>query len=473
MIGYLAVIGSAFLVTFATMPLLRALSFRVGAVVHPDARRVHRQPTAILGGAGIVAGVLVGFGVGWLTGEFKPVFRTIAPPLGVVLATLTMYTVGQLDDLREVSAPAKTAGSVLSGSVLAISGVAILFFRVPFVGLVALPPDLVPLITVLWVVGMAQAVNLIDGLDGLAAGVVGIGAGAILMFAEHLDNNGSIISDDNVGALIAACVVGACLGYLPWNFHPAKIFMGDAGALTLGLLMAASTIAIGGNTDAEVRGQTFFFFAPLFLPLVILGVPIVDTAWALLRRAKGGAGLTIADKGHLHHRLMRLGHGQRRAVLILWTWTALLSAAVLIPVYTNSGLGFIPVAVAASGLALYTWFAPGWQARRNGTIISGGRAAVPAEPTAANGHVPAGQVGAAWGAQPGGHTWPPGPAGDADRGFPGGRGAPGGRAGPAGPAGPAGHAGPPPQGPPPQAPPRRPPPLRPQAAERQFPHRPR
>jgi UDP-GlcNAc:undecaprenyl-phosphate GlcNAc-1-phosphate transferase len=364
-IGYLAVIGSAFLVSFGSMPLLRALSLRVGAVVHPDARRVHTRPTAILGGAGIVAGVLVGFGVGWLTGEFKPVFRTIAPPLGVVLSTLTMYVVGQVDDLREVSAPAKTAGSVLAGSVLAISGVAILFFRVPFVGLVALPPDLVPLITVLWVVGMAQAVNLIDGLDGLAAGVVAIGAGAILLFAEHLDNAGSIISDDNIGALIAACVVGACLGYLPWNFHPAKIFMGDAGALTLGLLMAASTIAIGGNTDdTEVGGQTFFFFAPLFLPLVILGVPIVDTAWALLRRAKGRAGLTIADKGHLHHRLMRLGHGQRRAVLILWAWTALLSAVVLVPVYMENGVGFIPLAVLALGLLLFTLFAPGWLDRR-------------------------------------------------------------------------------------------------------------
>jgi UDP-GlcNAc:undecaprenyl-phosphate/decaprenyl-phosphate GlcNAc-1-phosphate transferase len=367
-IGYVAVIGAAFLVSFASMPLLRTVSFRVGAVVHPDARRVHTTPTAILGGAGIVAGVLVGFGVGWLTGEFKPVFRTIAPPLGVVLATVTIYAVGQLDDLREVSAPAKTAGSVLAGSILAISGVAILFFRVPFVGLVALPPDLVPLITVLWVVGMAQAVNLIDGLDGLAAGVVAIGAGAILLFAEHLDNEGSIISDDNIGAVIAACVVGACLGYLPWNVHPARIFMGDAGALTLGLLMAAATIAIGGNTDAEVQvpGQTFFFFAPLFLPLVILGVPIIDTAWALLRRAKGRAGLTMADKNHLHHRLMRLGHGHGRAVVILWTWTALLSAAVLIPVYTGNGVGFIPLAVAALGLLLYTLFAPGWQARRNG-----------------------------------------------------------------------------------------------------------
>src|SRR4029450_13028178 len=145
-----------------------------------------------------------------------------------------------------VSPRAKPPGTVLAGSILAISGVAILFFRIPFVGLVALPPDLATLITVLWVVGLAQAVNLIDGLDGLAAGVVGIGAGAILMFAEHLDNKGSIISDDNIGALIAAIVVGVCLGYLPWNFHPAKIFMGDAGALTLGLLMGASTVGTGG-----------------------------------------------------------------------------------------------------------------------------------------------------------------------------------------------------------------------------------
>jgi UDP-GlcNAc:undecaprenyl-phosphate GlcNAc-1-phosphate transferase len=363
-IGYLTVIGAAFLVSFASMPLLRRLSFRVGAVTHPDVRRVHTRPTALLGGAGIVAGVLVGFAVAWAGGEFAATFRTIAQPLGVVLAAVTMFAVGQLDDLREVSAPAKTAGSVLAGSVLAISGVTILFFRIPFVGLVALPPDLATLITVLWVVGMAHAVNLIDGLDGLAAGVVAIAAGAILLFAEFLDNDDAIIRDDNIGALIAACVLGACLGYLPWNFHPARLFMGDAGALTLGLLMAAATIAIGGNTDAEVRGQTFFFFAPLFLPLVILGVPILDTVWALLRRVRGRAGLTIADKGHLHHRLMRLGHGHRRTVIILWAWTGLLSALVLIPVYTGEGTSFVPLGVVTLGLLLYTLFGPGMRVRR-------------------------------------------------------------------------------------------------------------
>ncbi|HZA77402.1 MAG TPA: MraY family glycosyltransferase [Acidimicrobiales bacterium] len=366
MIGYLLVIGAAFAVSCASMPFLQRLSFRIGAVVHPDARRVHAHPTAVLGGAGIVAGVLVGFAVAWLSGQFAATFRTIAQPLGVVLAAVTIYVVGQLDDLREVSAPAKTAGSVLAGSILAIAGLTIVFFRIPFVGLVALAPDLATLITVLWVVGMAQAVNLLDGLDGLAAGVVAIAAGAILMFAEFLDNNDAIIRDDNIGALIAACVLGACIGYLPWNFHPAKLFMGDAGALTLGVLMAAATIAIGGNTDAEVRGQTFFFFAPLFLPLVILGVPILDTAWALLRRARGRAGLTIADKGHLHHRLLRLGHGHRRTVLVLWAWTGLLSTFVLIPVYTGEGTSFLPLGVLALGLFLFTVFGPGMLAKRNG-----------------------------------------------------------------------------------------------------------
>lgn len=377
MIGYVAVIGAAFLVTFALTPVMVRLSWRLGVVDRPDARRVHDRPTPRLGGAAIVAGFLAGFLAAWLSGEFRSVFRTIAPPLGVVLSTLTMYVVGQLDDLRDVSAPAKTAGSVLAGSVLAVSGVAILFFRVPFVGLVALPPDLVPLVTVLWVVGMAQAVNLIDGLDGLATGVVGIAAAAVLMFAEHLDNAGSIISDDNIGAVIAAGVVGACLGFLPWNLHPAKIFMGDAGALTLGLWMAAATIAIGGNTDAEVRGQTFFFFAPLFLPLVILGVPIADTAWSLLRRARSRTGLTIADKNHLHHRLIRLGHGQRRAVLILWGWTALLAGAVLVPVYTGNALNMAPLVLAAVGLCLFTWYAPGWQARRRARRAGGDGVATP------------------------------------------------------------------------------------------------
>lgn len=361
---YIAVIGTAFAVSFVSMPLLRRLSFRVGAVDEPDVRRVHTRPTPLLGGAGILAGVLAGMAMAWVSGDFQEVFRAITPPLGVALAAFAIYLVGQLDDVRNVSAPAKMAGIVLAGSILSIAGVTILFFRIPFYGLFSLSPDLSALITVLWVVGLANAVNLIDGLDGLAGGIVAIAAGAFLLYTGRLSDVG-IIGDDNVGPLVAACVLGTCLGYLPWNVHPARIFMGDAGSLQLGLLMAAATIAVGGNTDAQMSGQAFFFFAPLFLPLVILGVPILDTAWAIVRRATRRAGVSIADKRHLHHRLMALGHGQRRSVFILWVWTALLSVMVLYPTYTDGrGDALVPIGIAALALVLYTLFAPGWRARR-------------------------------------------------------------------------------------------------------------
>ncbi len=214
----------------------------------------------------------------------------------------------------------------------------------------------------LWVIGMTTAINYIDGLDGLAAGIVAIAAAALLLYCERLDGIGAI-GPDNVGPIIAAAVLGACLGFLPHNFHPARIFMGDAGALLLGILMAAATIAVGGNTDAQFSGQTFFFFAPLFIPILILGVPIFDTAFSILRRARRGAAVTVADKDHLHHRLMRLGHGQRRSVLILWTWTVLLSAIVLYPTYSGRGDLYIPFAMAAAALVLYTLFGAGIRAR--------------------------------------------------------------------------------------------------------------
>jgi UDP-GlcNAc:undecaprenyl-phosphate GlcNAc-1-phosphate transferase len=142
--------------------------------------------------------------------------------------------------------------------------------------------------------------------------------------------------------------------------------MGDAGAMLLGLLMAASTIVVVGQVDAEFAGKTFFFFAPIFIPFFILGVPILDTLFAILRRAAGRSSLAHPDKDHLHHRLMRLGHGQRRSVLILWAWTVVLSGFALYPVFTNRGNGFVPLAVAGLGIALYTLFHPGVRRARPG-----------------------------------------------------------------------------------------------------------
>jgi UDP-GlcNAc:undecaprenyl-phosphate GlcNAc-1-phosphate transferase len=157
---------------------------------------------------------------------------------------------------------------------------------------------------------------------------------------------------------------GICLGFLPHNFNPARIFMGDGGALMLGGLMAGSTILVGGQTSQPFSGQVFFFFAPLFIPFFVMAIPIIDTAFAIIRRARKRAGLAEADKDHLHHRLMRLGHGERRSVAILWLWSGLLSLFVLYPVYTGKGNGWVPIAVAALVLIVLTFFHPGTRRAR-------------------------------------------------------------------------------------------------------------
>ena len=360
MAANLVVFAVAFVVTVVLTPLVRRLAVRVGAVVKPDERRVHTRATATLGGAAMLAGFLAAMAVAWQSGRFDAVFEGSTEPLGVVIAAVVIFLVGLIDDFRDVSAPAKIAGMVLAGSILSVAGVSILFFRIPFADLVVLSPDLSALLTVLWVVGMANAVNLIDGLDGLAAGLVAIAAGTFFLYGERLNDVG-VIEPGNLGPLIALITAGICLGFLPHNFHPARIFMGDGGALLLGLLMAASTISVGGSSSEPFSGQVYFFFAPLFIPLFILGVPILDTMFAIVRRATKRAGVASADKEHLHHRLMRLGHGQRRSVLILWGWTLALSVFVLYPTYTGRGDALVPLGVVVLGFGLYVFLGAGFQ----------------------------------------------------------------------------------------------------------------
>jgi UDP-GlcNAc:undecaprenyl-phosphate GlcNAc-1-phosphate transferase len=297
--------------------------------------------------------------------SLSPLFRGSSEPLGLILGATVIFVVGLIDDLRDMSAPAKVAGEVLAATVLYFMGVTWFQFKIPLAGLVQLSPEWTPLLTALWVIAITNAVNLIDGLDGLAAGVVAIASGALAVYGLHLQHLGTLPSD-NIGPLIAVITCGICLGFLPHNFHPAKIFMGDVGALLLGLLMAASTMLIGGravttgpvNGVAAHTGQTYFFFAPLFIPFFILGVPIVDMAFAFVRRTANRTGFATPDKNHLHHRLLRLGHGHRRSVLILWAWTVLLSGFILFPLYISSVNAIIPFGALALGVVLYTLFHP-------------------------------------------------------------------------------------------------------------------
>src|SRR5690606_4142963 len=209
------------------------------------------------------------------------VFDDAREPFGVLLAAVIMCGVGVIDDVREISAPAKVAGMVLAGSVLSFVGVSLVVLRIPFLDVWLLSADWSALLTVLWVIGIANAVNLIDGLDGLAAGIVAIAAGTFTLYAIRLVDAG-VLEPGNPGALIAVLALGACLGFLPHNVHPAHLFMGDGGALMLGLLMAASTMSVGGRTSEPFSGQSFFFFAPIFIPVIILGVPMVDMAFAII-----------------------------------------------------------------------------------------------------------------------------------------------------------------------------------------------
>jgi UDP-GlcNAc:undecaprenyl-phosphate GlcNAc-1-phosphate transferase len=378
--AYVIVGGVAAGVTLVLTPLVRLLALRLGWVVQPDDRRIHTAPTAAVGGIAMFFGFLAAFGVAWQMDRFHSLFVNNSEPLGVVLGAIVMFAVGFADDLKKttfhnkgpaegLSAPAKVTGMVVAGAVLAYFGVTMFYFRVPFRDVVIIGQDLAPLVTVLWLIGLANAINLIDGLDGLAAGIVAIASGTFFLYGQRLDKLG-LLAQPNIGPLVAIIVLGVCLGFLPHNFNPARIFMGDCGALLLGLLMAASTTVVGGRADPNqpFSGQTYFFFAPLFIPLVILGVPIVDTAFAIIRRASQRSGVTTADKGHLHHRLMRLGHGQRRSVLILWSWTAILSGFVLYPAYTGEGNGVVPLGIAALGLALYTVLHPQLRRARRGDL---------------------------------------------------------------------------------------------------------
>ena len=363
---YLLIGGVAAAVTFAATPIVRAIAIARDWVYEPNERSVHTKPIPHIGGLAMLVGVLAAVLTAVLLGQFDVIFEDNSEPLGIVIAALIVFATGLLDDVRDMAPPGKVTGVVLAGIVLVWFGVTMFFFRVPFYDVLILSSDWTPLVTVLWLLVMTQAVNLIDGLDGLAAGIVAIAAAAFFLYAFKLDDLG-LLSDRNSGPLFAIITAGMCVGFLPYNFNPARIFMGDSGAFLLGLLLAVSTSLVGGRADPNTQdfvGQTFFFFAPLAIPVLILGVPILDTVFAIVRRASKRQALDVADKGHLHHRLMNLGHGHRRSVLILWTWTALLSAFVLYPVLTDKNPTYLPFGIGALAIVLFTVLHPSVRRKR-------------------------------------------------------------------------------------------------------------
>ena len=358
--SYLLVGLIAAVATAASLPAVIRFARAHGWQATPDERRMHPVPTPDVGGISMFIGILAAIVGASLIGDFDQIFQDSTEIIGVVVASAIIFALGILDDIRDISPPAKVTGVVVAAVALVWFGVTMFQFRVPFLDVFVLSGDWVPLFTVFWLLGMTQAINLIDGLDGLAAGIVAIGAAAFFIYSRDLAE-GNLLPQPNIGPLVAIIAVGVCVGFLPFNFNPARIFMGDSGSLLLGLLMAVATSVVGGRADPDTQsanGQTYFFLAPIFISLLVLAVPIFDVLFAIIRRTASGRSFTQADMGHLHHRLIQLGHGPRRSVVILWGWAALLSTVVLFSALYSTGSALVIFLIVGSALSVFTVLHP-------------------------------------------------------------------------------------------------------------------
>lgn len=345
MVAYLAVAGAAAVVTAAVTPLVAAMARRIGAVDRPHGpRKVHLRPTPTLGGLAMLAGLLAAVAVAAVQADFEALFSTTSEPLALLAGALVIVAVGVADDLLGLPPTVKLAGQLVAALAVVAFGVQLVHFWIPGIQVVALSPDLGLVLTVLALVAMINAVNLIDGLDGLAAGVVAIAAIAFFVFALRSAGAGLIDSIPTAAPLLAAIVAGLCVGFLVHNTHPARIFMGDTGSMLLGLLLGVAGVSYVGRTTAPSYAD-FYGAVPLLIPALVLAVPFLDTAFAVVRRLARRQPISDADRGHIHHLLLAFGHSHRRAVLILYFWSALLSVATV-------GPAFLPLSVLAPWLVL-------------------------------------------------------------------------------------------------------------------------
>ncbi|MGW5642254.1 glycosyltransferase family 4 protein [Saccharopolyspora sp. NPDC003752] len=331
---YLLVMFTAAAATFLLTGLVRLLAFRVGAVAYPRQRDVHVKPMPRMGGVAMFGGVLVAMFLAANLPTLSRGFTYSNDILAVVIAGGLIVLVGALDDRFELDSLTKLAGQVTAAGILVLFGVQWFVFWVPWGGtegnlgqLMVLGSNQGQLLTVLLVVAMINAMNFVDGLDGLASGIGLVSATATFVFClAVLDRqNGDV--NAYPPALIAAAIAGACLGFLPHNFQPAKIFMGDSGSMLIGLMLASATTSASGRMDyAHLNPtDTIALLSPLLVVAAVLFVPLLDLIMAVVRRTRAGKSPFHADKMHLHHRLLEIGHSQRRAVLLIYLWAAVIA----------------------------------------------------------------------------------------------------------------------------------------------------
>ena len=300
------------LISLMITPIVIAISKKLNIVDKPNFRKVHTQPVSVLGGTVILFSFLIGI---WIS---HPMEREIKP---LIIGSFIMYVVGLIDDICDLKPLLKLLGQVVAASVIVFYGITIDFISFPMgptihFGFLSIP------ITIIWIVAITNAINLIDGLDGLASGVSII---ALLTIAFIAILQGNIFI-----TMICSVLIGSLLGFLFFNFHPAKIFLGDSGALMIGFIIGF----------VSLLGFKNITFISLFFPIIILAVPFIDTLFAMIRRVKKGQHIMQADKSHLHHKLLALGYSHRQTVLLIYSIAILFSLSSII-LYLSQPLGVV------------------------------------------------------------------------------------------------------------------------------------
>ncbi|SIO18583.1 MraY family glycosyltransferase [Agromyces cerinus] len=342
---FLAIALLTALVTFGGSIIVWKLSLKYKLYPKIRERDVHTRPTPRLGGVAMFVGILIAFGAAAFVSTLGSsrfsniaiVFQNPGQILAILGAALLIVIVGVADDIWDLDWTTKLAAQFLAAGLITWQGVSIV--SLPIGGITVGSSWMFAIITVFVIVLVMNAVNFIDGLDGLVAGVALIANGVFFLYSYLLVQQTSPTNYFNLASLVAIILVGACAGFLPLNWHPAKLFMGDAGALLIGLLMATSAVAVTGQLNPTGVGLNQFVaaFIPILLPFAVLVIPLLDFGLAVIRRLRAGKSPFSADRKHLHHRLLDMGHSHLHAVLILYGWTAVASIGCLLtyvfPVY--------------------------------------------------------------------------------------------------------------------------------------------
>jgi UDP-GlcNAc:undecaprenyl-phosphate GlcNAc-1-phosphate transferase len=341
---FLLTIAFAAALCYLITPFVKTLAMKAGAFINLRSRDTHTVVTPRWGGIGMWISMSVTFLV---VSHLPLVAKSFGrEATGIFLAGTFIMILGALDDLYDLDSITKFAGQAVAGGILLLHGVQILWL--PINGIYILPPSIGQLLTILFVMVVINAINFVDGLDGLATGIVAICAMAFFGFSYLL----AVVNGLNrAGApsLITAIIIGVCIGFLPHNYHPARIFMGDSGAMFLGLLLSAAAITLTGQIDlnAITNQSSNKVLLPLLLPFSVLAIPLIDLSMAIVRRLRAGRSPFAADKEHLHHKLLSMGNSHRRTSAILYSWTAMFA-------FPTAIAAFAPIWVAlVVGLAIF------------------------------------------------------------------------------------------------------------------------